>query len=96
MVPLRLIGEAFFANVEWIADVRTIMISSCTQQARFVIGSNIVELVTNEGIIEKQIDVPPELVNGRTFIPIRAVSDILGGKTAWEPTTKTVTITYEP
>lgn len=96
MVPLRLIGEAFFANVEWIADARTIMISSCTQQARFVIGSNIVELVTNEGIIEKQIDVPPELVNGRTFIPIRAVSDILGGKTAWEPTTKTVTITYEP
>ncbi|MBP7732711.1 MAG: PQQ-binding-like beta-propeller repeat protein [Caldisericia bacterium] len=96
MVPLRLIGEAFFANVEWIADARTIMISSCTQQARFVIGSDIVELITNEGIVEKQIDVPPELVNGRTFIPIRAVSDILGGKTAWEPTTKTVTITYEP
>lgn len=96
MVPLRLIGEAFFANVEWIADTKTIMISSCTQQARFVIGSNIVELVTSEGIVEKQIDVPPEIVNGRTFIPIRAVSDILGGKTSWDTQTKTVTITYEP
>lgn len=96
MVPLRLIGEAFFANVEWFADTKTILINSCTQQARFVIGSSIVELATNEGIIEKQIDVPPEIVNGRTFIPIRAVSDILGGKTAWDQQTKTVTITYEP
>jgi outer membrane protein assembly factor BamB len=96
MVPLRLIGEAFFANVEWIGDTKTILINSCTQQARFVIGSSIVELATNDGIIEKQIDVPPEILNGRTFIPIRAVSDILGGKTAWDPQTKTVTITYEP
>lgn len=96
MVPLRLIGEAFFANVEWIADSKTILINSCTQQARFVIGSNIVELATNDGIVEKQIDVPPEILNGRTFIPIRAVSDILGGKTSWDQQTKTVTITYEP
>lgn len=96
MVPLRLIGEAFFAQVNWYEDTKTITISSCTTQSRFTIGSKIAEIITHDGILEKQIDVPPEIKNGRTFIPIRAVSDILGGKTSWENDTKTVVITYEP
>jgi outer membrane protein assembly factor BamB len=96
MVPLRLVAEAFFASVEWYDDTRTIMINSCTSQTRFTIGSKIVELITKDGITEKEIDVPAEITNSRTFIPIRAVSDILGGKTSWNPETKTVTIVYEP
>ena len=96
MVPLRLIGEAFFARVDWFEDTKTIMISSCTAQTRFTIGSKTAEIITKNGIEEKELDVPPEVVGGRTFIPIRAVSDILGGKTAWDGQTRTVTITYEP
>jgi len=42
------------------------------------------------------IDSPPEIRSGKTFIPLRAVSDILGASVAWEQKTKTATITYNP
>lgn len=96
MVPLRLIGEAFFAKVYWNPDDKTITISDCTNQVRFRVGSKIVEIIKIGEVQEKEIDVPPEIVSGRTFIPLRAVSEILGATTDWEPTTKTVTLTYKP
>lgn len=96
MVPLRLIGEAFFAKVYWNQDDKTITITDCTNQVRFRVGSKKVEIIKIGEVLEKEIDVPPEIVSGRTFIPLRAVSDILGAKTDWEPSTKTVTLTYKP
>lgn len=96
MVPLRLIGEAFFAKVYWNPDDKTITITDCTNQVRFRVGSKKVEIIKIGEVQEKEIDVPPEILSGRTFIPLRAVSDILGAKTDWEPSTKTVTLTYKP
>ncbi len=39
------------------------------------------------------MDVEPEIVKGRTFVPIRFVSEALGAGVNWNETTKTVTIT---
>lgn len=96
MVPLRLIGEAFFAKVFWNPDDKSIKITDCTNQVRFRVGSKKVEIIKIGEVQEREIDVPPEIQSGRTFIPLRAVSDILGAKTDWDPTTKTVTLTYKP
>ena len=38
-------------------------------------------------------DVPPQLINGRTMIPIRAVSEALGAEVTWDNSTRSVKIT---
>jgi len=41
------------------------------------------------------LDVPPQITNGRTLVPIRFVSENLGADVGWDGTTKTVTITMD-
>jgi hypothetical protein len=38
--------------------------------------------------------VMPEIINGRTMLPLRFVTENLGAKVGWDGTTKTITITY--
>ncbi len=96
MVPLRLIGDAFFADVNWDPDEKTITITSCTSKSRFRIGSRKVQVIGMGEVLEQTIDVPPEIYQGRTFIPLRAVTDVFGGRSEWDGKTRTVTITYNP
>ena len=41
------------------------------------------------------LDVPPQIIKGRTLVPIRFVSENLGAEVGWESNTKTVTITMD-
>ncbi|MCF6092849.1 N-acetylmuramoyl-L-alanine amidase family protein [Microaerobacter geothermalis] len=40
-------------------------------------------------------DVPPTIVNGRTLVPVRLITEQLGGTVTWEPETKKIYITGE-
>lgn len=40
-------------------------------------------------------DTQPKIVDGRTMLPIRAVTESLGMEVAWDPATRTVTISQE-
>lgn len=44
--------------------------------------------------VEKQIDAPPVIVNGRTFVPIRALVENIGGTIGYDQNTKQITIQY--
>jgi len=37
------------------------------------------------------LEVPPVVVNDRTFVPMRAILEALGASVEWEPSTQTVT-----
>ncbi|OEF99760.1 hypothetical protein BHF71_00875 [Vulcanibacillus modesticaldus] len=41
---------------------------------------------------EPVFDVPPQILNGRTLVPFRAISETLGAEVTYDPTTKTVSI----
>ena len=47
----------------------------------------------DEMYFEYFMDVPPQIINGRTLIPLRAVGDMLGLKVEWNNNTRTVTLT---
>ena len=55
-----------------------------------------VKVIPVENIIIKKgllkFDTPPVIKEGRTLIPVRALSESFGAKVNWEPLTKTVTI----
>ncbi|NTU61485.1 MAG: copper amine oxidase N-terminal domain-containing protein, partial [Caldiserica bacterium] len=38
------------------------------------------------------LSAPPELKNGKTFVPIRFISESLNAKVEWEPLTQTITV----
>ncbi|MEE0435632.1 MAG: copper amine oxidase N-terminal domain-containing protein [Peptococcaceae bacterium] len=40
-----------------------------------------------------QIDVPPMIVNSRTMVPVRVISEALGASVFWDGNTRTVTVT---
>ncbi len=40
-------------------------------------------------------DVPPMVIDGRTMVPVRFITETLGGEAFWEPSTKTVKLTLD-
>lgn len=92
LVPLRFISEAFGATVDWNEALKVISILYNSHSIQVQVGSTVAIV---DGSI-KTLDVAPKIVNGRTFVPIRFISETFGAKVDWDGTTKTITITYTP
>ena len=90
MVPLRFVGEAFGATFEYDAIFKIIDINFGEQEIKMQIGRK-VAFVNGK---EMSLDVAPYIVNGRTLVPIRFISEVFGSNVVWDGTTKTVTIIY--
>ncbi|MCW1300751.1 MAG: copper amine oxidase N-terminal domain-containing protein [Candidatus Parvarchaeota archaeon] len=91
MVPVRFIAEAFGAKVSYDPTSKTVSIVLNEKRITLKIGSNIAKV--ND--IEIKIDVSPVIIDGRTFVPLRFVSEILGAEVNWDKDTKTVIIIYK-
>ena len=87
MVPLRFISEALGEKVDWNGDTKTVIIGD--NKATLKIGSNEI----NAAGKTITIDSPAVIKNSRTFVPLRAISEILGAKVEWNGETRTVSIT---
>ena len=90
LVPMRTIFEALGADVQWIDEdgVQSIVATTDTTTINMTINSDIF-YVDGE---EKTLDVPAQLINDKTLVPIRAISESLGCNVEWEQETKTVII----
>ncbi len=64
---------------------------SLYNQATFKVNDK----TTNVNGKSKKLDVAPKIVDGTTFMPVRAVSEALGAKVTFNPLTKTATITID-
>lgn len=89
LVPMRGIFEALGAEVYWYADTQTVVAIKGKTFIELQIGSYIA-YVNGEQVI---LDQPAEVINGRTMVQIRFVSEALGAKVDWEGATNTVIIT---
>lgn len=89
LVPMRFIFEALQAKVDWIADTRTAV--AYKDGIKIEISIDNKTMLKNGKSIE--LDVPARLTDGRTLVPVRAVSEGLGAKVEWEPDSYRVIIT---
>ncbi len=89
LVPLRAIFEAMGADIVWNGDTQTVTAKSGGTNISLTIGSN--KLIKNGQNIT--LDVPAQLVGGRTLVPARAVAESFGADVNWNSNTKTVIIT---
>lgn len=89
MVPLRAIFEALGANVNW--DQSTQTITSMKNDTWVSLTINEQYMYVNGNIIT--LDSPACIVDGRTLVPVRAVSEAYGTIVDWNGDTNTVIIT---
>ncbi|MGO4890483.1 stalk domain-containing protein [Anaerobacillus sp. MEB173] len=80
LVPLRAIFETLGASVEWKGATQTIVATRGNDKIVLVVGSR----TTNVNGKSVLIDVPATIFNGRTFVPLRFVSEALGADVQWD------------
>ncbi len=89
LVPLRAIFEALGASVEWDNVTKTVTSEKDGVSISLTIGSN--TLFKNDEA--KELDVPAQILNGRTMVPARAIAEAYGVEVAWDAATRTVVLT---
>ncbi len=88
LIPFRAIAEALNVEVLWEASTKTVTASDADTSITLQIG-NKTAFKDEEAII---LDVPPEIVNGRTLIPIRFFSEAFGCEVLWDGSANAVRI----
>jgi len=88
LVPIRPIAEGLGFTVDWNEKTRTVTI---------VKGTNNVSLVVSQKIAKRNgetitLDVPAQILNKRTVVPVRFIAEALDYKVDWEQATQTVKI----
>ncbi|MGE5483626.1 MAG: stalk domain-containing protein [Ignavibacteriales bacterium] len=88
-VPLRFIGEAMGATLDWDGAERKVTYTFGDR--RVVLWVDRTRVVVNG--IEQEYAPAPFIVDGTTLVPVRLVAEALGFSVSWDPATRTVTIT---
>jgi hypothetical protein len=91
MVPMRAIFEALGASIEWNSEEKSVKASTEDTVIQMTIGAS--SFSKNGQSVA--LDTPAMIIDGRTMVPVRAVSESLGYKVAWDAETKTVIITSD-
>lgn len=91
MVPMRGIFEKLGANVTWNKAEQIIDAERGSLNIRLAIGWDGAYI----GQEEVKLDTAPQMINGRTLVPLRFVSEALGADVEWNGAAKTVSIIYK-
>ncbi len=93
MVPFRAIFEAMGATVAWDGDTRSVLSYLETEDDFIDVGMQIdlpYAFVKGERV---DLDIPAEITNDFTFVPVRFVAENLGANVEWDHENYTVVIT---
>lgn len=88
LVPIRFVSEEVGAEVDWDDVNRMVSVEKDNRSMHLWIGSRLVEY--NNGEIYKLSDVAPKIINDRTYVPLRVVSNALEIGIRWDESTRTV------
>lgn len=92
MVPVRGLLEALGATVTWDDSTQTVSAVRYTPKGRIsvVLKVGYPEASVNENRVG--LDQTPEVINGRTLVPLRFVSESMRAAVSWTETTKMVEV----
>lgn len=90
LVPLRFISESFGADIQWDPVLRMVSITFNDTKIILQIGNKFAS-VNGKKVV---LDSPPQIINGRTMVPIRFIAESFSANVGWDDATKTITITY--
>lgn len=91
LVPMRFLFEQMGADVDWDNETQTATVMKGSETISFSID-NTTAIVNN---IKKVMDVPARLINDKTLIPLRFLSEELGYNVEWIGETQTIIISKD-
>ena len=97
LVPIRAIIEALAGTVGWDATTKKATVTLGKKTIVLWIGKSAATVNGVSTLIDStNAKVVPEIINGRTMLPLRFVTQNLGATVGWDQNTQTITITYTP
>ncbi len=88
LIPIRSMIEKLGGSVKWTASDGQILIHLKDKTVSLYIGKT--QAIVNGTPVTT--DEPAQIVNGRTLLPVRFVSENLGMKVTWDPVSQMITI----
>lgn len=102
LVPARGVFQAMNAKVTWNGETQTARFDSANNLIRILITNNdpIMTVYKFTSVIHADetnvtLDETPQIINDRTMVPLRAISESLGATVDWDNETRTATITEQ-
>lgn len=92
MVPVRKIFEVLGATIEWDGDTNTVTATKDSKVMQLQIDNNIATVRDGNDIEKIELDAAPVIIDERTLVPARFISETLGLKVGWDEATQTVVI----
>ena len=92
LVPVRGVFEALGFYVSWYGPSQTVILAGDDHIVIISIGDDF--FATNG--VEFPLDVPAQIIEGRTLVPIRAMLESVGYDVDWDESTNTVLVTTPP
>ena len=89
LVPMRFTLEKMGVDVEWQAGQQTIVAQQQNMTVEMTID-NTASVVNGRSV---RMDVPPRLINNRTMVPLRFLSEEMGFSVEWNAESNTAVIT---
>lgn len=88
LVPIRFVSEALGSTVNWNQSAGQVAIQEQGTDIKISVGSR-AATVNGETVY---MDVPARVVNNRTYVPVRFISEHQGAEVSWNQTACTVII----
>ena len=89
LIPMRFLFEQMGAEVSWDETTNTATVSKASDVVSFSIDNTVATVNAQP----KTMDVPARLINDKTYIPLRFLSEELGYTVEWDEEANTVIIT---
>jgi hypothetical protein len=89
LVPFRAVFEKMGAKVNWYEDSQTCEATYGSITVTLMIGDNVMHIGDATTVA---VDVPAQIINDRTMVPIRVISEGIGATVGWDEDTRTVTV----
>ena len=96
LVPVRFVSEALGAQVQWFDKEKKVLITRKNTEIALFINNTKAFVNGKEIMIDSQNPkVTPIIISGRTYVPIRFISEAFGAVVEWDPDLRQVIVTLE-
>lgn len=92
MVPMRKIFEMLGAEINWDGETKTVLASKDGTNIKLQINNEIAEVQKNGKVESIKLDSKPVLINNRTMVPLRFISESLDKQVGWDAKNQTAII----
>jgi len=104
MVPVRTVTEAMGCSVEWIGEYQQVLVympdgsplMSMRIDEPVATVHSIDENGKHTGVVRATVESPPVIINGKTFVPLRFISEAMGYSINWVESTRSIYLEGEP